>query len=244
MTWSGRAENRPPHIVLLCVLAPTGLLLSGPLVMTLKPVLSAALLALFAVACQPAETPKSPDPSDNPDTAAVSETPDTGAPSQLAKFQTGQFEKLDTGMDLSIPTATFVNEEGKEHSFADYAGKVVVYNIWAEWCGPCVEEMPSLARLQKAFAGKDVAVVPVAFGMGKGVTRETTLAKFRQLVADDLPFFYDSELEVNGQAQTGALPATIIYDKAGKEAARLIYPAAWDAPDAIALVQAVLDGQS
>ena len=125
-----------------------------------------------------------------------------------------------------------------------YAGKVVVYNIWAEWCGPCVEEMPSLVNLQKAFVGKDVVVIPVAFGFGKGVTLETTAAKFKELTGGELPFFYDGELEVNGQAQTGALPATIIYDKSGKEAARLIYPAKWDAPDAVALVQAVLDGQS
>jgi thiol-disulfide isomerase/thioredoxin len=102
------------------------------------------------------------------------ETPAPAGASQLAKFQTGQFEKLDLDTELSIPTATFVDAAGKTHSFADYAGKVVVYNIWAEWCGPCVEEMPSLARLQKAFAGKDVAVIPVAFGFGKGVTLETT----------------------------------------------------------------------
>ena len=44
------------------------------------------------------------------------------------------------------------------------------------------------------------------------------------------------------QRQTSA--RGIIYDRTGKEAARLIYPAEWDAPDAIALVQAVLDGQS
>ena len=134
--------------------------------------------------------------------------------------------------------------EGKDHTFAEYAGKVVVYNIWAEWCGPCVEEMPSLVALQKAFAGKDVAVVPVAFGFGKGVTRETTLAKFKELTKGELPYYYDGEIEVNAQAKTGQLPATIIYDKSGKEAARLVYPAKWDAPDAIALVQAILDGQS
>jgi len=220
------------------------LLLSGFFVMNLRPVVSAALLALFAAACQPAETPKSPDPTDNPETVSAPQAPAPAGPSQLAKFQTGQFEKLDLESDLTIPTAKFVDADGKERSFAEYAGKVVVYNIWAEWCGPCVEEMPSLARLQKAFAGKDVAVVPVAFGFGKGVTRETTLAKFKELVGADLPFFYDGELEVNGQAKTGALPATIIYDKTGKEAARLIYPAAWDAPDAVALVQAVLDGQT
>jgi thiol-disulfide isomerase/thioredoxin len=210
--------------------------------MTLRPVFSAALLALFATACQPGETPVAATPAET--AAAPEAAPPAASDSQLAKFQTGQLEKLDTSMELSIPTAKFVDAEGKDHTFAQYAGKVVVYNIWAEWCGPCVEEMPSLARLQKAFEGKDVVVVPVAFGMGKGVTRETTLAKFRELVGEDLPFFYDGELEVNSQAQTGALPATIIYDRTGKEQARLIYPAHWDAPDAVALVQAVLDGQS
>ena len=211
--------------------------------MSLRPVFSAALLALFAAACQPAATPAAEGPAAT-ETAAAPEAPAPAGPSQLAKFQTGQLEKLDLDTELSIPTAKFVDAEGKEHSFANYAGKVVVYNIWAEWCGPCVEEMPSLVNLQKAFAGKDVAVVPVAFGFGKGVTRETTAAKFKELTGGELPFYYDGELEVNGQAQTGALPATIIYDKSGKEVARLIYPAKWDAPDAVALVQAVLDGQS
>lgn len=228
------AEKRPPHIELL----------SGFFDMDLRPAFSAALLALFVAACQPGETPK-PEASAPVETAAAAaESPAAPAPSQLDKFKTGQFADLDTSMDLWIPTAKFVDLEGKEHTFAEYAGKVVVYNIWAEWCGPCVEEMPSLVGLQKAFEGKDVAVVPVAFGFGKGVTRETTHAKFKELTNDQLPYYYDGEIEVNGQAKTGALPATIIYDKSGKEAARLIYPAKWDAPDAIALVQAVLDGQS
>ena len=180
--------------------------------MTLKPAFSAALLALFAAACQPAATPAAEGPAPA-ESAAAPEAPAPAGPSELAKFQTGQFEKLDLDTELSIPTAKFVDAEGKEHSFADYAGK-------------------------------DVVVVPVAFGFGKGVTRETTAAKFKELTGGDLPFYYDGELEVNGQAQTGALPATIIYDKSGKEVARLIYPAKWDAPDAVALVQAVLDGQS
>ncbi len=212
--------------------------------MTLKPALSAALLALFAAACQPGETPKAETAPAAETPVQAAATPAAPAATQLAGFKTGQFENLDTDTELMIPTAKFVDAEGKDHTFAEYAGKVVVYNIWAEWCGPCVEEMPSLVRLQKAFAGKDVVVVPVAFGFGKGVTRETTLAKFQELTRGELPYYYDGELEVNGQARTGALPATIIYDKAGKEAARLIYPAKWDAPDAIALIQAVLDGQS
>jgi hypothetical protein len=75
------------------------------------------------------------------------------------------------------------------------------------------------------------------------VTRETTLAKFRELVGQDLPFFFDGEQVLQSEAKTGALPATIIYDKTGKEVARLTVPAEWDSPQAVAIVQAVLDGK-
>lgn len=210
--------------------------------MMLRPVFSAALLALFAAACQPAaETPAATDPASVPDQAAA---PAPASNSQLASFRTGEFERLDFDVELSAPTSTFVDEANKPHTFKEFEGKVLVYNIWAEWCGPCVEEMPSLARLQKAFEGKDVAVVPVAYGFGQGVTLETTLAKFRELVGTDLPFFFDGEQVLQAEAQTGALPATIIYDKTGKEVARLTVPAEWDSPQAVALVQAVLDGKS
>jgi thiol-disulfide isomerase/thioredoxin len=210
--------------------------------MKLRPVFSAALLALFAAACQPAaEAPAASDPSETPDQA---EAPAPASNSQLASFRTGEFERLDFDVELNAPTSSFVDEAKKPHTFKEFEGKVLVYNVWAEWCGPCVEEMPSLARLQKAFEGKDVAVVPVAYGFGQGVTHESTLAKFRELVGTDLPFFFDGEQILQSEAQTGALPATIIYDKTGKEVARLTVPAEWDSPEAVALVQAVLDGKS
>jgi len=237
------AENRPPHIVLLWELPLPGVLLSGFFVMNLRPVVSAALLALFAAACQPAaEPPAASDPASVPDQAAA-----PAGDSQLASFKTGEFERLDIEFGpsegLSAPTTAFTDEAGASHTFKQFEGKVLVYNIWAEWCGPCVTEMPSLARLQKAFDGKDVAVVPVAYGYGQGVTRETTLAKFRELVGQDLPFFFDGEQVLQSEAKTGALPATIIYDKTGKEVARLTVPAEWDSPQAVAIVQAVLDGK-
>jgi len=224
---------------------------SGFFVMTFRPAFSAALLALFAVACQPAETPapvaEAVPPAAEPGVILSCSHKDYQPPattSALADHRAGPLKCLDVDIDLAAPTSSFVDEAGASHSFAEFKGKVLVYNIWAEWCGPCVKEMPSLARLQKAFAGKDVAVVPVAYGFGKGVTRDSTLVKFRELVGTDLPFFFDGELVLQSEAETGALPATLIYDKDGKEVARLTVPAEWDSPEAVALVQAVLDGKS
>jgi thiol-disulfide isomerase/thioredoxin len=213
----------------------------------LRPAFSAALLALFAAACQPAaEAPAPETTAAEPEVILTCRHKDFVPPattSALADHRAGSLKCLDVDMELAAPASPFVDETGASHTFTEFKGKVLIYNVWAEWCGPCVKEMPSLARLQKTFAGKDVAVVPVAFGSGNGVTRESTLAKFRELVGTDLPFFYDGEIILQSEAQTGALPATLIYDRDGQEVARLNVPAEWDSPEAVALVQAVLDGR-
>ncbi|MDP3738334.1 MAG: TlpA disulfide reductase family protein [Hyphomonadaceae bacterium] len=203
--------------------------------MTLKPAFAAALLAFFAAACQP--------DSGTAGTEAAAPAPAAaGTAASLANFKKGEFADLNLDQDLSLPTSPFVDGEGKPHSFEEFKGKVVVYNIWAEWCGPCIEEMPTLAGLQKAFAGKDVVVVPVAAGYAD--KRDSTKAMLTKLVGSDLPFFYDDSFNVNADAKSGSFPATIIYGKDGKEVARLEVPAKWDSPEAVALVQAVLDGRT
>jgi len=219
--------------------------------MLLRPAFFAALLALFAAACQPAAEAPAPVAAEpaaaaEPGVILTCRHKDFQPPastSALAVHRAGELKCLDVDTELAAPTSSFVDEKGAKHTFAEFKGKVLVYNVWAEWCVPCVKEMPSLARLQKAFAGKDVAVVPVAFGSGRGVTPESTLAKLRGLVGEDLPFFYDGEIMLQSEAQTGAMPATMIYDKDGNEVARLTVPAEWDSPEAIALVQDVLDGK-
>jgi thiol-disulfide isomerase/thioredoxin len=201
--------------------------------MTLKPAFAAALLALFAAACQPeggeaAQTAAAPAPAIDA--------------KSLQSFKTGQLEQLDFDQDMTLPASAFMDAAGNPHTFEEFKGKVVVFNIWAEWCAPCVEEMPTLAGLQKAFAGKDVVVVPIAFGYPDA--RDSAKKKLDELVGGDLPFYYDDKFNVNADAKSGAFPSTIIYDRQGKEQARLVYPAKWDAPDAVGLVQAVLDGAS
>jgi thiol-disulfide isomerase/thioredoxin len=207
--------------------------------MTLKSALTAALLALFAAACQPAQEKPAPAEPTPESAAAPSPGPEAAG---LESFRTGEFADLVLDKELSLPASSFVDAEGKPQTFEQFKGKVVVYNIWAEWCGPCIEEMPTLAGLQKAFAGKDVVVIPIAAGYPD--KRESTQKMLTKLVGSDLPFYYDDAFNVNADAETGSFPATIIYGKDGKEAARLEFPAKWDSPQAIALVQAVLDGKS
>lgn len=194
---------------------------------------AAALLALFSAACQRQAETLETGP-------AASASP--SAPATLESLKTGEFAEMDLSQDMSIPASPILDIAGKEHSLKDYAGKVVVLNIWAEWCAPCVEEMPTLAALQKAFPGDEVVVVPVAFGYPD--KRESADKKLQELVSKDLPFFYDPTYNVTYDAKTGAFPSTLIYGKDGKEVARLMRPADWGSPEAVALVKAVAAGAS
>ena len=53
------------------------------------------------------------------------------------------------------------------HSLSDYKGKVVVVDVWATWCGPCVKEMPFFKKLKDEFEGKEVVFMGVSVDENK-----------------------------------------------------------------------------
>jgi len=202
--------------------------------MTTTRPLFAALVALLAAACQPAAETDTPAAETAVETEAAPASNDP-----LARFATGEFARLDFDQDLPLPASPVVDAAGAQTTLEGYKGKVVVLNIWGEWCPPCVEEMPTLAKLQGLFPEDQVAVVPVAFGPEDD--RQKSADKLKELAGDALPFFYDSEFNVSADLKTGAFPSTMIYDRNGMEVARLNFPADWASDQAKALVQAVLD---
>src|SRR5262249_19781776 len=62
-------------------------------------------------------------------------------------------------LPASVMETSFPLLEGKQHRLADYAGKVVVVDLWATWCGPCRREIPHLVALDKEFKGRGVEVI-------------------------------------------------------------------------------------
>lgn len=118
--------------------------------------------------------------------------------------------------------------------------QVVVMNIWATWCAPCVLEMPTLAALQKSYAGKPVKVVTVS------VDQADDLAKAQAFIAKHAPldFYIDRERKISFVLTPPApgMPTTVIYGPDGMERARLAGEADWTSAEAKAVIDAVLGG--
>jgi thiol-disulfide isomerase/thioredoxin len=159
----------------------------------------------------------------------------------VTRFATGEMQRLMV-MDAPppLPTRTLRDAAGAETSLAAYQGEVVVLNVWATWCAPCVAEMPTLGALQRRF-GDRLRVIPISID-NEG-DRERAQLQLAQLTDNSLPFLVDVTRGVSFDVQAPGLPVTIIYDRSGREVARLAGGADWSGDDAARVLEAVLAEQ-
>lgn len=134
------------------------------------------------------------------------------------------------------PDYAFRDATGKEIRIADLKGKVVVLNAWATWCGPCKTEMPTLAKLAKAYEGKPVEVVAVSID-----TPEKAQAAALFIAQNSpLKFYHDPAMKILFRINGQGAPTTVIYGKDGLEKSRVSGEADWTSKEAHALVDEAL----
>ncbi|MFN8232295.1 MAG: TlpA disulfide reductase family protein [Actinomycetota bacterium] len=102
-----------------------------------------------------------------------------------------------TAMDRPLPLLRGPTLDGGTADTRDLRGRVAVVNVWAEWCGPCLEEMPALQRLYERYGDRGVAFLGINYRNDEDKARalvETTGVTYPSLVdhagawADDLGF--------------------------------------------------------
>jgi thiol-disulfide isomerase/thioredoxin len=167
---------------------------------------------------------------------AASSKPDATA--GLSRFARGEMTRLYV-MEAPppLPTRTLTDAAGADVTLAAYQGQVLVVNLWATWCAPCMEEMPSLAEMQRNFEGR-LRVVPVS--VDSEADRAKAISELARLSGGSLPFLQDMTRGVLFDAQAAGMPVTIIYDARGQEIARLAGGADWSSDDATRLIEGVL----
>jgi thiol-disulfide isomerase/thioredoxin len=132
---------------------------------------------------------------------------------------------------------------GKPTHLSDLRGKVVILNFWASWCPPCVEEAPSLNRLEKYVGSRNGVIV--------GVAADEDPAAFQKFLHEQAivfptyrdPATKDQRSPIAVSYGTVMIPETYVIDRHGKITRKFIGFQQWDSPDMLAYFDTLL-GQS
>jgi thiol-disulfide isomerase/thioredoxin len=133
-----------------------------------------------------------------------------------------------------------VDGAGQPADMAPYRGKVLLVNLWATWCAPCIKELPSLGALQQELGGDQFQVVTIAIDERDPAKIEPFLAGHG---AANLPVLIDRDRTVEKVTQVIALPTSLLVDPEGKVKAMVTGDACWNSGTALAAVKAfIADG--
>ena len=119
-----------------------------------------------------------------------------------------------TGIDVgaAMPEYSAMNLDGSKFDLAGRRGKVVLLNVWATWCGPCIYEIPELQRIHDAYAARGFEVVGVSVD-------ESGIESVKEFVQDKsmrYPVALDPQGKLANLLQTSVLPTSVLVDRGGK----------------------------
>jgi thiol-disulfide isomerase/thioredoxin len=131
----------------------------------------------------------------------------------------------------AAPETAFEDPTGARVTLASFAGKPVLLNLWATWCGPCVKEMPTLDALSVALGESvEVLVVSQDFDGAAKVDPFFQKAGFKRLQP-----YLDKRAGLSTSLSAN-LPTTILYDSQGREVWRMLGSMDWTGETAKELI--------
>lgn len=144
-----------------------------------------------------------------------------------------RFTPLDVGS--RAPDYAAVTLGGDSVALSAFRGDVVLLNVWATWCLPCVREMPALQRLHERHGGDGLSIVAVsvdapaglvgAFGQAGG-----DVAEFRDRFSLSFPILLDPSGGIQSVYQVNGLPTTFLIDREGRIRRKVLGAVEWDEP--------------
>ncbi len=159
------------------------------------------------------------------------------AATPLASTGADKLEKFKGAEPKPMPPLSFVDAEGRRVDLADFKDRVILLNLWATWCGPCVKEMPSLDRLQGQLGGDAFQVVALSLDRGGRTAVEPF---YKKTGVEHLTVFLDPGSESMKALSLRGLPTTILVDPEGRELGRVEGAVEWDSPEVVAFLRQFL----
>jgi len=120
--------------------------------------------------------------------------------------------RMDIGDDeKEMPQLKLFDMDGKPFDGSTLRGSVVIFDFWATWCKPCINEIPELNRLQEKYGSKGLKIVGVTMASGEAKEAKPFVGKFNMhytVVMGDDGQSYDLNIH--------SYPTTYLVTKDGK----------------------------
>ena len=188
---------------------------------------TAVLTGAIVAGCgapQPAE-PEAPEtaaqadaPADAMDTPAVAIEP-PAAETDMPEDAEADAAAVDDGATVTLPPVTQTNSAAVAELLAAQKGKVVVLNIWATWCPPCVHEMPDLVKFYNETSRDEIAFISLSVDEVSEI--DGAIPEFQKVHQVPFPIYVINDRDLEGLNASlkgefkGAIPSTFVYGKDG-----------------------------
>ena len=146
------------------------------------------------------------------------------------------------------PDFAVADEQGETVTMATYAGKVVLLNVWATWCGPCREEMPSMQLLYDRFSREDFEIAAISVDAPPDRTDDQgnpggdPLAFARELGLT-FPVLLDPAGEIQRIYGASRVPESFLIGRDGVIYKKVAGSTDWNSPTNIELVRRLVEGR-
>lgn len=127
------------------------------------------------------------------------------------------------------------NAHGKKIVKNNFKGQITIINFWATWCPPCVEEIPSLNRLNKKMKGLPFELISINYAEDK-----KTILDFMKEVNVEFPVLLDQDGQFARKWNVITYPSTFVIDKNGTIKYGVNAAIDWDSPEFIAKIKSLL----
>lgn len=119
-----------------------------------------------------------------------------------------------TGSEVGtmLPDYSAMNLDGSKFDLASRRGKVVLLNVWATWCNPCLAEIPELQKIHNAYASRGFEVVGASVDES-GVEAVKDFVDAKKMT---YPVVLDPQGQIANILQASVLPTSVLMDRTGK----------------------------
>jgi len=134
-----------------------------------------------------------------------------------------QLNQPRSGASFPAPEFRLPDLHGRSHELSAYRGKIVFLNLWATWCPPCREEMPSMEQLYRRLSDDDFAMLAIS----QDEQINEAVRPFVEQMRLTFPILLDPDGKVPPKYGVTGYPETFIIDRSGRVIDHIIGPRDW-----------------